>query len=54
VRTLRRALHYMSPYWGWQSAALACQPIVAASSFGWPWVTKLLIDKLLRPEAANG
>lgn len=44
---LKRALRYMRPYWGWQLAALLCALGVAASGFMWPYVSRLMIDKVL-------
>ena len=44
---LRRALRYMGHYWGWQLAALACALGVAASGFLWPYISRLMLDKVL-------
>lgn len=44
---LRRSLRYMRPYWGLQIAALACALGVAASGFLWPYVSRLMVDKVL-------
>ncbi len=37
----------MGPYWGMQLAALACALGVAASGFLWPYVSRLMVDKVL-------
>ncbi|UCC67496.1 MAG: ABC transporter ATP-binding protein [Armatimonadota bacterium] len=44
MKTLARALCYMLPYWGWQSAALACAVVVTAAGFVWPFVSMHLVD----------
>ena len=49
MRSLRRALHYMAPYWGWQSAALACALVVTAAALVWPVASRYLIDNVLWP-----
>jgi subfamily B ATP-binding cassette protein MsbA len=49
MKTLRRTLHYMGPYWHLQSAALLCALVVTASGFIWPFANKWLVDAVLMP-----
>jgi subfamily B ATP-binding cassette protein MsbA len=43
----------MMPYWGWQTAALVCALVVTASNFVWPYVNKVIIDRVLWPQAGT-
>ena len=52
MRTLRRALRYLWPYWHWQSAALVCALIGVAANFIWPFTNKWLVDGVLMPGPA--
>ena len=49
MKTLRRALHYMGPYWHLQAAALFCALVVTGTNFIWPYATKWLLDDVLLP-----
>lgn len=49
MKSLRRALHYMRPYWRWQAAALVCALLVTAAQFVLPWMNKVLIDHVMFP-----
>ncbi len=49
MRTLRRALHYLTPYWPLQLAALLCALLVTLSGFVFPITTKYLIDDVMWP-----
>ena len=51
MRSLRRALRYLAPYWPLQVAALACALIVTATNFVWPYVSKQLVDHVFWPQA---
>jgi subfamily B ATP-binding cassette protein MsbA len=51
MKTLTRALRYMAPYWGWQTAALACALVVTAAGFVWPFVSMYLIDGVFLSKA---
>ncbi|MBM3492815.1 MAG: ABC transporter ATP-binding protein [Armatimonadetes bacterium] len=53
MRSLRRALRYVLPYWRLQSAALMCALVVTASEFVWPWMTKVLIDEVMWPKSGS-
>lgn len=48
-----RALRYIGPYRWWQVAALACALVVTASGFVWPYVSKVMIDQVLWPQAGT-
>jgi len=53
LKILRRALRYMAPYALMQWAALGCALIVTATGFIWPYISKVLVDKVLWPQAGT-
>jgi len=51
--SLRRALHYVRPYWAWQAVALVCALLVTAAQFIMPWMNKVLIDEVMFPRGVS-